>query len=71
MPETTKTYEDLLQLMKSSEHGFDLDLIGRAYRLAKEAHKDQKRLSGQPYLIHPVAVAYILVELGMDSESVA
>lgn len=67
----SKTYEELLQLMKASEQSFDLDLIDRAYRLAESSHIEQKRLSGQPYIVHPVSVAYILVELGMDSESVA
>ncbi len=48
-----------------------MDVIERAYRLAEESHKEQKRLSGAPYISHPVAVACILVELGMDTESVA
>ncbi len=68
---TSKTYDDLLQAMEASGHDFDLELIGRAYRLAESSHTGQKRLSGQPYIIHPVSVACILVELGMDSESVA
>ena len=64
------TYETLLSVMKKSEREFDLRLIDRAYRLAESAHKDQKRLSGEPYIIHPLNVACIIVELGMDSESV-
>ena len=64
------TYETLLSVMKKSEREFDLPLIDRAYRLAESAHKDQKRLSGEPYIIHPLNVACIIVELGMDSESV-
>lgn len=68
---TAKTYDDLLKAMKDSGHDFDLDLIDRAYHLAEKSHTGQKRLSGQPYIIHPVSVACILVELGMDSESVA
>ena len=47
-----------------------MGLIRRAYDLALSAHGDQKRLSGTPYISHPVAVACILVELGMDTESV-
>jgi len=66
-----KTFDDLTALMKASEHNYDIDLIERAYRLAVESHKNQRRLSGAPYISHPVAVACILVELGMDSESVA
>ena len=65
-----KTFDDLLSLMKASEHEYDLEMIEHAYKLAEASHKDQKRLSGAPYISHPVAVACILVELGMDSESV-
>jgi guanosine-3',5'-bis(diphosphate) 3'-pyrophosphohydrolase len=66
-----KTYDDLVTLIQASEHGYNMDVIDRAYRLAENAHKDQKRLSGSPYICHPVAVACTLVELGMDTESVA
>ena len=71
MPETTKTYNDLMTLIQSSEREFDLVLINRAFELANVSHAEQKRLSGEPYITHPLAVACILVELGMDSESVA
>ena len=66
-----KTFEDLTELIRSSEREYNMDMISRAYRLAEESHRGQKRLSGSPYISHPVAVACILVELGMDSESVA
>ena len=66
-----ETYNDLVELIGKSEHEYDMDLIGRAYRLAESSHRGQKRLSGAPYISHPVAVACILVQLGMDSESVA
>lgn len=66
-----KTYDDLLALIKASEHEYNLDVIDRAYKLALKSHEEQKRLSGSPYISHPVAVACILVELGMDTESVA
>jgi guanosine-3',5'-bis(diphosphate) 3'-pyrophosphohydrolase len=71
MPEVIKTYDDLLALIKTSERDFDLDLINRAYELANTSHAEQRRLSGTPYISHPLAVACILVELGMDSESVS
>ncbi|MBR6229378.1 MAG: bifunctional (p)ppGpp synthetase/guanosine-3',5'-bis(diphosphate) 3'-pyrophosphohydrolase [Eubacterium sp.] len=48
----------------------DLELIRRAYDLAKDAHKDQKRRSGEPYLTHPVCVAIILAQLQMDKETI-
>ena len=48
---------------------YDTDLIGRAYDKAKQLHEGQLRKSGDPYLIHPVAVAVILAQLGMDDET--
>jgi guanosine-3',5'-bis(diphosphate) 3'-pyrophosphohydrolase len=66
-----RSYDDLIALIKASEHDYDMDIIDRAYRLAVESHDEQKRLSGAPYISHPVAVACILIELGMDTESVA
>jgi guanosine-3',5'-bis(diphosphate) 3'-pyrophosphohydrolase len=68
---TIRTYEDLVALIKASEHEYDMNMIDRAYQLAVKSHEEQKRLSGAPYISHPIAVAYILVELGMDTESVA
>ena len=47
-----------------------MGIIRKAYELAKEAHKDQKRKSGEPYLIHPVCVAIILTQLDMDKETI-
>ena len=66
-----QTFDDLVSLIRASEHEYNMDVIARAYHMAEESHKGQKRLSGAPYISHPVAVACILVELGMDSESVA
>jgi len=47
----------------------DLSLLSRAYHFAEEAHRGQKRISGEPYILHPVAVARILAELEMDLET--
>ncbi|MCH5301011.1 MAG: bifunctional (p)ppGpp synthetase/guanosine-3',5'-bis(diphosphate) 3'-pyrophosphohydrolase [Ruminococcus sp.] len=47
-----------------------MEKVEKAYRLADEAHGDQRRLSGVPYILHPTSVACILVELGMDTDSV-
>ena len=49
----------------------EIDLIDRAYRLAAQMHSAQLRYSGQPYIIHPLAVANILVDFGMDAPSIA
>ena len=50
---------------------YDTDLLDRAYLKAKELHKDQKRKSGEPYIIHPMAVGKILADLGMDDHTIA
>ena len=44
--------------------------IEKAYRIANEAHEGQKRLSGEPYIMHPLSVAIILASLGMDEASI-
>lgn len=49
----------------------DRILIGKAFSVAQEAHKNQKRFSGEPYINHPLSVAYFLSELGLDSTTVA
>ena len=49
----------------------DMDLIERAYRYAAGTHKDQLRKSGEPYIIHPLAVAEIVAEIGLDSDAIA
>ena len=64
-------YESLVEIMKTSGVIYDFDLVDKAYKVALEAHNDQRRRSGIPYILHPVSVAYILVGLGMDSESIA
>ena len=51
--------------------GGDRELLLRAYDYAKNAHRNQKRASGEPYFIHPCSVAEILVEIGLDASSVA
>ena len=49
----------------------DVSLIEKAYKLAVEAHGDQRRKSGEPYIIHPLWVAIILADLEMDKETIA
>ncbi len=63
-------FENLKKSIEASEKQYDLVKIEEAYRLAESAHEGQLRVSGEPYICHPVAVATILVELGMDSESI-
>ena len=64
------SYEELKALLPASDRDFDMEKIDKAYQFALESHGDQKRRSGVPYILHPVSVAYILVELGMDTESI-
>ena len=48
----------------------NVELIKKAYNLANEKHGNQCRMSGEPYIIHPMGVAYILAELGLDDETI-
>ena len=63
-------YESLIKTIKSYHPSGDLSMVEKAYRVAKEQHKDQKRKSGEPYIIHPICVAIILANLQMDKETI-
>ena len=63
--------EDVFELVKSYMNDEHADFVVKAYEVAKEAHKEQFRSSGEPYIIHPVQVAGILADLQMDPETVA
>ncbi len=65
------TYEKLLAAIAESGRTYNMELIQNAYQLADDAHQGIKRRSGEPYVCHPLAVARLLVDLGMDSESIA
>ena len=62
--------EEVLELAKKKNRRADLKLIRRAYDFAKSKHGDQLRKSGEPYIIHPVQVAYILADLGLDESTI-
>ncbi len=64
-------YDSLVDLISKSDKSYDLDIIDKAYKCALKTHGDQKRVSGVPYILHPVSVAYILVRLGMDTQTIA
>ena len=57
--------DQLIRTVRSGWPKADLSVIERAYRTADQAHKDQTRRSGEPYITHPIAVAQILAELGV------
>ncbi|HZG60645.1 MAG TPA: bifunctional (p)ppGpp synthetase/guanosine-3',5'-bis(diphosphate) 3'-pyrophosphohydrolase [Anoxybacillus sp.] len=62
------------QVIENASHYLsakDIEFVQRAYEFAKEAHKDQYRKSGEPYIIHPIQVAGILVDLKMDPATIA
>ncbi len=63
-------YEELEQTIRRYHPSDDISLVHRAYMTAKNAHMDQKRKSGEPYVIHPLCVAIILAELELDKETI-
>src|SRR5690625_8016748 len=65
------TIEDIVHEAEEYLGEEDITFIRRAYEFAKNAHADQYRKSGEPYIIHPVQVAGILVELKMDPVTIA
>ena len=64
-------YQDLITRVRRYHPSDDISLIERAYKVANDAHKDQARKSGEPYIIHPLCVAIILADLEMDKETIA
>lgn len=66
----SNTFDMLLEDIRDSGRTYDFDKVNKAYNMAKLAHGDQRRASGELYIIHPIAVARILVDLGMDTDSI-
>ncbi len=66
-----KLHDILIDRIKQYHAVKGIDVIEKAYSVACEAHKDQKRKSGEPYIIHPICVAIILADLELDIESIA
>ncbi len=63
--------EVLLKKIRSDMDDPDLDIVKNAYEIANEAHEGQYRVSGEPYIEHPINVAYILADLGLDIISIS
>lgn len=64
-------YEKLINDYLNSRHRKKVDLIGKAFNFARQAHKGVRRLSGEPYIMHPIAVAQIVCsEIGLGSTSI-
>ena len=70
---TTKEehYNSMMLAVQRYAPNADMDLVERAYRYADEKHKSQLRKSGEPYIIHPLAVAEIVAEMGLDTDAIA
>ncbi len=64
------TIDAFIEKITKEDKKYDLDKIVRAYETADRLHKDQKRDSGEPYITHPLAVAYIALSLGMDTDTI-
>ena len=66
-----QAFEHLLQSYLTSKHRRKVEIITKAYNFAKQAHKGVKRRSGEPYIMHPIAVAQIACsEIGLGSTSI-
>ena len=72
MKDDTKEYgiDEVIKLAKEKNRHIDGKKILRAYNYALGKHGDQKRKSGEPYIIHPVQVAYILAGLELDTDTI-
>ena len=61
---------NLMSILKASGKKYDIDKIRKAYLYAADLHEGQFRNSGEPYIIHPIAVAEIVAALGLDTDSI-
>lgn len=59
-------FAKLMRLLRTNQPNTDLKVVRQAYRVAVEAHEGQARLSGEPYIVHPIKVAQILAGLGLE-----
>ena len=66
-----RLYDMLIARIRKHHPSTDVSMIEKAYKLAVKAHGDQRRKSGEPYIIHPLWVAIILADLEMDKETIA
>ena len=72
MPEfrdQTYNIDMIIGKILTDDRQYDISKLIAAYEYAAQCHEGQKRSSGEPYIVHPVAVAYILLELGMDTDT--
>lgn len=65
-----RSTSEIIEKMSSKE-AKDVELVVKAYEFSREAHKNQKRYSGDPYFVHPAEVGFILAQSGADAETIA
>ena len=65
-----RRFEDILERVQDYNPDADLDLLRKAYIFSAREHRDQVRRSGEPYLVHPLEVSYLLAELRLDTASI-
>ena len=70
MESYTEHYDSLMSALNQYMPGIDLTIIEQAIAYAQDKHKEQKRKDGSPYIIHPLAVAEIIAEMGLDTDAV-
>ena len=63
-------YQELIRSIRKYHPSDDISMVEKAYEIAYNAHKEQKRKSGEPYIIHPLCVAIILADLELDKETI-
>ena len=63
-------FESLCVLLREYLNDEQIETIHQAYLFSAEAHRGQKRRTGEPYIVHPIAVATILAEMRMDQQSI-
>ena len=70
MQRKNSTIEDIIEKLRKNKRKSDIRLIKKAYDFANEHHGEQKRISGEKYIIHPLEVANILTDLGLDDATI-
>ncbi|MBQ8918132.1 MAG: HD domain-containing protein, partial [Oscillospiraceae bacterium] len=64
------SFDSLLKKLNQSGKTYNIEKINEAFMVADSAHGEQRRVSGEPYIIHPLNVGMILVDLGMDTDTI-
>ncbi len=65
-----RNLEKLISSMESQKGSYNFEIVKKAFSFCVEAHKDQKRVSGEPFYYHPFYVASIIISMGMDTDSI-